>query len=102
MNKRDHQRPVGSSLRLRCNAGGNPTPDVRWMKDQQILQINEDGIDSKKHWILKLRNLKESDSGDYQCHVYNKHGNISFTYTVEVIGKNGGKYQLYLHCRSYR
>ncbi|XP_052772470.1 fibroblast growth factor receptor-like 1 isoform X2 [Mya arenaria] len=87
MNKQLHERPVGSSLRLRCNAAGNPMPDVRWIKDEQVLQISDDGVESKKHWTLKLRDLKESDSGNYQCFVSNKHGYINFTYTVEVIGK---------------
>jgi len=38
----------------------------------------------------------------YTVEVMGKNGgkNISYTYTVEVLGKKGGKYQLYLHCRS--
>ncbi|XP_052251838.1 fibroblast growth factor receptor-like 1 isoform X2 [Dreissena polymorpha] len=88
MNKRDHHRPLGSTLRLRCNAGGDPPPDVQWIKDStQVLSFSEEESASKKHWTLKLRNLKESDSGSYQCVVSNKHGFINFTYSVEVIGK---------------
>lgn len=83
-------RPVGSSLRLRCRANGNPLPAVRWMKDgHDTILISDDGSDSdKKKWTLKLRDLQETDSGNYQCVVSNRHGVINFTYSVEVIGKH--------------
>lgn len=82
-------RPVGSSLRLRCRANGNPLPAVRWMKDgHDTIHISDEGSDSdKKKWTLKLRDLQETDSGNYQCVVSNRHGVINFTYSVEVIGQ---------------
>lgn len=83
-------RPVGSSLRLRCRANGNPLPVVRWKKDgQETLHFSGDGSEGdKKKWTLKLRDLQEADSGNYQCIVSNRHGIVNFTYSVEVIGKH--------------
>lgn len=83
-------RPVGSSLRLRCRANGNPLPMVHWLKDgQKTILISDEGSDAdKKKWTLKLRDLQEADSGTYQCVVSNRHGVINFTYSVEVIGKH--------------
>ncbi|KAL4231968.1 Fibroblast growth factor receptor-like 1 [Mactra antiquata] len=82
-------RPVGSSIRLRCRANGNPLPVVRWRKDgQETLHFSEEVSEGdRKKWTLKLRDLQETDSGNYQCVVSNRHGVINFTYSVEVIGQ---------------
>ena len=84
-------RPVGSSVRLRCRADGNPPPHVRWVRDGEkgriTLESTEDEQDSdKRKWTLKLRNLQEDDSGSYVCLVTNRLGTINFTYSLEVIG----------------
>ncbi|KAF3838718.1 hypothetical protein F7725_010486 [Dissostichus mawsoni] len=41
MRKRVIARPVGSSVRLKCAASGNPRPDIVWLKDSQPL-VDED------------------------------------------------------------
>lgn len=84
----DHQRPVGSALRLRCNADGSPMPAVRWFKQGVEIANFDDENGHRKHSTLKLRDLKESDSGNYMCVAENVHGRINFTYSVEVIGKH--------------
>ena len=82
-------RPVGSSVRLRCRADGNPRPNVRWVKDGRVtLESTEDEHDNhKRKWTLKLHKLEEEDSGIYVCYVTNRLGTINFTYTLEVIGR---------------
>ena len=85
-------RPVGSSVRLRCRAEGNPPPHVIWIRDglkgRVTLESTEDEEDSnKRKWTLKLRNLQEDDSGTYVCKVTNRLGTINFTYSLEVIGR---------------
>lgn len=88
MKKRDNQRPVGSTLRLRCNAKGIPVPSVRWLKGGKQIALFEADNSNRKHSTLKLMNLKESESGDYKCVAENIHGSVNFTYSVEVIGKH--------------
>ncbi|KAK1904409.1 Fibroblast growth factor receptor-like 1 [Dissostichus eleginoides] len=64
MRKRVIARPVGSSVRLKCAASGNPRPDI---------------------------NLMPKHSGKYTCHVSNKAGEINATYKVEVIQRTNSK-----------
>lgn len=89
MRRRVIARPVGSSIRLKCVASGNPRPDITWLKDNKPLTAQEIGENKKKKWTLNLKNLKPEDSGKYTCRVFNKVGEINATYKVEVIRKCG-------------
>lgn len=92
MRKRVIARPVGSSVRLKCTASGNPRPDIVWLKDSRPL-VDESGggggagreEGKKKKWTLSLKNLTPEHSGKYTCHVSNRAGEINATYKVEVI-----------------
>lgn len=88
MRKRVIARPVGSSVRLKCTASGNPRPDIVWMKDSRPLTPEEVGEGRKKKWTLSLKNLTPEHSGKYTCHVSNRAGEINATYKVEVIRKS--------------
>jgi len=103
-------RPVGSSIRLSCDALGFPLPAIDWYKDGQKIDtaVLDDHMESGKWrfgssnnggnsedgsmgesdmWSLPLVSLQEEDSGEYKCVVSNGHGEISHTYTLTVIGK---------------
>lgn len=91
MRKRVIARPVGSSVRLKCTASGNPRPDIVWLKDNRPLVDEESGArgeGKKKRWTLSLKNLTPEHSGKYTCHVSNRAGEINATYKVEVIRKS--------------
>uniref|UniRef100_A0A7N8YNT5 Fibroblast growth factor receptor-like 1 n=1 Tax=Mastacembelus armatus TaxID=205130 RepID=A0A7N8YNT5_9TELE len=97
MRKRVIARPVGSSVRLKCTASGNPRPDIIWLKDSRPL-VDEDsgagggGVEGKKKkWTLSLKNLTPEHSGKYTCHVSNRAGEINATYKVEVIQRTNSK-----------
>ncbi|XP_077957844.1 fibroblast growth factor receptor-like 1a isoform X2 [Gasterosteus aculeatus] len=96
MRKRVIARPVGSSVRLKCTASGNPRPDIAWLKDGRPLEDEDaaggdgDG-QKKKKWTLSLRNLMPEHSGKYTCHVSNRAGEINATYKVEVIQRTNSK-----------
>lgn len=87
MRRRVIAHPVGSSIRLKCVASGNPRPDITWLKDNKPLTPQEIGENKKKKWTLNLKNLKPEDSGKYTCRVFNRVGEINATYKVEVIRK---------------
>ncbi|KAJ1213628.1 hypothetical protein NDU88_001261 [Pleurodeles waltl] len=91
MRRRVIARPVGSSVRLKCVASGNPRPDITWLKDSKPLTPQEIGENKKKKWTLNLKNLKPEDSGKYTCRVSNKVGEINATYKVEVIQRTRSK-----------
>lgn len=89
MRKRVIARPVGSSVRLKCTASGNPRPDIVWLKDNRPLLDGQSGAGGedgrRKRWTLSLKNLTPEQSGKYTCHVSNRAGEINATYKVEVI-----------------
>ncbi|XP_060936274.1 fibroblast growth factor receptor-like 1a [Limanda limanda] len=92
MRKRVIARPVGSSVRLKCTASGNPRPDIVWLKDSRPLAEEDGGKDGKKkRWTLSLKNLTPENSGKYTCHVSNRAGEINATYKVEVIQRTNSK-----------
>lgn len=85
MRKRVIACPVGSSIRLKCMASGNPRPEIEWLKDDRLLTEQEVGEGRQKKWTLSLRNLGPEQSGRYTCKVTNRAGEINATYKVEVI-----------------
>ncbi|TRY98507.1 hypothetical protein DNTS_014639, partial [Danionella cerebrum] len=91
MRKRVIARPVGSSVRLKCTASGNPRPDIVWLKDSRPLSLEEVGEGRKKKWTLSLKNLMPEHSGKYTCQVSNRVGEINATYKVEVIQRTNSK-----------
>ncbi|XP_062326193.1 fibroblast growth factor receptor-like 1 [Osmerus eperlanus] len=91
MRKRVIARPVGSSVRLKCAASGNPRPDIVWLKDERPLTEREVGEGRQKKWTLSLRNLTPENSGRYTCRVSNRAGEINATYKVEVIQRTNSK-----------
>ncbi|XP_060089563.1 fibroblast growth factor receptor-like 1 [Heteronotia binoei] len=91
MRRRVIARPVGSSVRLKCVASGNPRPDISWLKDNKPLAPQEIGGNKRKKWTLSLKNLKPEDSGKYTCRVSNRIGEINATYKVEVIQRTRSK-----------
>ncbi|KAM9571250.1 fibroblast growth factor receptor-like 1 isoform 2-T4 [Salvelinus alpinus] len=91
MRKRVIARPVGSSVRLKCTASGNPRPDLVWLKDDRPLTEREVGEGRQKKWTLSLRNLTPENSGRYTCRISNQAGEINATYKVEVIRRTNSK-----------
>ncbi|BFY97620.1 hypothetical protein BsWGS_00660 [Bradybaena similaris] len=72
-------KPTGSTIRLSCQASGNPVPDVHWMKNSVPY------AQKRPHQTLKLHEIREEDSGDYTCIASNRLGEVNFTFHVQVI-----------------
>ncbi|KAI7801784.1 fibroblast growth factor receptor-like 1b [Triplophysa rosa] len=89
MRRRVLEQPVGSSVRLKCLANGNPTPVITWWKDQT--QLPSPHQNKRPLWTLTLKNLQPQDSAKYTCHVFNVAGHINATYKVDVIERTNSK-----------
>jgi len=93
----DHVTAItGSTERLSCSAVGYPAPELVWYKDgvpltvdgQEEDTITEDGRTLVKQTThLVLRDVVPADSGQYHCTAFNIHGNVSFVYSLLVLGQ---------------
>ncbi|TRY86871.1 hypothetical protein DNTS_017252 [Danionella cerebrum] len=89
MRRRVLEQPVGSSVRLKCLANGNPEPVISWWKDQTPLALPQKNRGAQ--WTLTLKNLQPQDSARYTCLVSNAAGHINATYRVDVIERTNSK-----------
>ncbi|XP_062332946.1 fibroblast growth factor receptor-like 1b isoform X1 [Osmerus eperlanus] len=86
MRRRVLYKPVGSSVRLKCQATGSPPPSITWWKDQTPLPPPR--RDARPQWTLTLKNLQPGDGGRYTCQVTNPAGHINATYKLDVIERS--------------
>ncbi|XP_070540240.1 fibroblast growth factor receptor 2-like isoform X3 [Ptychodera flava] len=79
-------QPAGSVARFRCNADGNPTPTIRWLKNREEIDERRLGFKVRhRKWTLVLHDLVPSDNGYYTCIITNQYGSINTTYELDVI-----------------
>ena len=74
----------GGSASFQCSASGNPELAVVWSKLNSQSETNQSAISSGR---LRLRNVKGSDSGAYQCSAENILGKALAIAQLEVNGK---------------
>lgn len=80
-------KPAGNSIRMKCNAKGNPEPTIIWTKDGIPIE-RKMGIVQFNKWAINLEDLIPEDSGLYTCKVCNIINCTEFTTKLEVAGKN--------------
>lgn len=71
----------------------SPTPEITWLKKEGELDESrtvKDMFDRR----LRLSDISESDSGEYQCIAKNTQGNAKHTYHLKV---EGVSHSLLLH-----
>ena len=54
----------GGSASFQCSVSGNPKPAIKWSKRNSQSQISRSMVSEGK---LLLTNIRESDSGTYNC-----------------------------------
>ena len=74
----------GGSASFQCSASGNPEPAVVWSKLNSQSEISQSAVSGGR---LRLRNVKRSDSGVYQCSAENILGKDQAVAQLEVNGK---------------
>nr|XP_033789856.1 myomesin-1 isoform X2 [Geotrypetes seraphini] len=84
----------GKSLNLTCNLGGDPLPEVIWLKNEKPL-IGDDHcilkIENGKHATFTVTAVHTGDSGRYSIRVKNKYGTETSDFTVSVFIPEGGE-----------
>ena len=64
---------------LRCNASGDPHPNINWTKDGvPVSQFNDSG------YFLHLVNVQKTDAGSYICTADNGFGNATAIAIVNI------------------
>lgn len=70
---------VGQKVTLKCNASGDPTPNIKWAKD---------GVARSKFHVsgykLNLANVQRKDIGSYRCIASNRYGVASSISMVTI------------------
>ena len=74
----------GGSASFQCSASSNPEPAVVWSKLNSQSEISQSAVSGGR---LRLRNVKGSDSGVYQCSTTNILGKALAVAQLEVNGK---------------
>ncbi|XP_072421818.1 hemicentin-1-like isoform X1 [Chiloscyllium punctatum] len=76
---------VGQSIDLPCLAHGDPTPKIRWYKDDEaLLQGATDSLDGPDGSI-NIADVELSDAGIYRCEATNNAGHDMTQMTLEVL-----------------
>ncbi|XP_053480430.1 fibroblast growth factor receptor 4 isoform X6 [Ictalurus furcatus] len=80
--------PTGRTVRFRCLAIGNPTPMLKWLKNDKVFKKDQriGGFKLRESlWSIVMESVVPSDSGNYTCVVENKHGSINHTHQLDVV-----------------
>ncbi|XP_078379530.1 uncharacterized protein LOC144662562 isoform X2 [Oculina patagonica] len=91
---REPQLNIGQNYTLKCNASGDPHPNITWTKDG--VPVNQFNISGP---VLHLVNVKRKDAGSYRCTASNGYGDDAtsvsivgikcrFDCTVKIVGIN--------------
>ncbi|XP_044284440.1 leucine-rich repeat, immunoglobulin-like domain and transmembrane domain-containing protein 3 [Varanus komodoensis] len=82
--------PLGSNVLLRCDATGYPTPQLTWVRSDNIpvnyTVIQESPGEGVRWSIISLTGISYKDAGDYRCKAKNLAGMSEASVTVTVVG----------------
>ncbi|XP_015674464.1 leucine-rich repeat, immunoglobulin-like domain and transmembrane domain-containing protein 3 [Protobothrops mucrosquamatus] len=82
--------PLGSNVLLRCDATGYPTPQLTWLRSNNLpvnyTVIQESPGEGERWSIISLTGISYKDAGDYRCKAKNFAGMSEASVTLTVIG----------------
>ena len=62
---------AGEKAVLECAASGNPKPQIRWMRDNQLIAIDTVHVMQWQNGTLVIDDVRETDAGNYTCEANN-------------------------------
>ncbi|XP_054846686.1 leucine-rich repeat, immunoglobulin-like domain and transmembrane domain-containing protein 3 [Eublepharis macularius] len=81
---------LGSNVLLRCDATGYPTPQLTWVRSDNVpvnyTVIQESPGEGVRWSIISLTGISYRDAGDYRCKAKNLAGQSEGSVTVTVVG----------------
>uniref|UniRef100_A0A8C1N6N9 Fibroblast growth factor receptor n=1 Tax=Cyprinus carpio TaxID=7962 RepID=A0A8C1N6N9_CYPCA len=98
MEKKLHAVPASKTVKFRCQAEGNPTPKLRWLKNGKEFKRDQriGGYKLREHmWTIIMESVVPSDKGNYTCLVENEYGSINHTYQLDVVERSPHRPILY-------
>ncbi|XP_063166799.1 leucine-rich repeat, immunoglobulin-like domain and transmembrane domain-containing protein 3 [Candoia aspera] len=82
--------PLGSNVLLRCDATGYPTPQLTWVRSDNVpvnyTVIQESPGEGVRWSIISLTGISYKDAGDYRCKAKNLAGMSEASVTLTVVG----------------
>ncbi|OTF71540.1 hypothetical protein BLA29_011208, partial [Euroglyphus maynei] len=72
-----HRIKLGSKLRLSCEADGNPTPTVKWIRFGRTFSFNS---------TLNIEKISAADDGFYECIARNRNGKAAKEIRIIIVG----------------
>uniref|UniRef100_A0A673IVW4 Ig-like domain-containing protein n=1 Tax=Sinocyclocheilus rhinocerous TaxID=307959 RepID=A0A673IVW4_9TELE len=90
MEKKLYAVPASKTIKFRCQASGNPTPTLKWLKNGKEFKKDQriGGYKVRHMWTIIMESVVPSDKGNYTCLVENKYGSINHTYQLDVVGRS--------------
>ncbi|CAI2354591.1 unnamed protein product [Caenorhabditis sp. 36 PRJEB53466] len=77
--------PQGSDLTLVCSVSGTPHPNIRWMKDDQPIDMSNKQVRHENGvCTLHIIGARDEDQGRYVCEAENIHGVAQSFSVVEI------------------
>jgi hypothetical protein len=76
----------GETCLLECLANGVPQPEVRWLKEDKAVHIDNDRIRIVGASSLHIAKLVASDAGTYTCRATNAEDSIDASASIQVKG----------------
>lgn len=75
---------LGDDVMLTCRATGNPSPEVRWLKqrDEDGLYVPYQSIPDHNGTHIVIKDLKEEDLAVYRCEAVNSMGVASEDFVI--------------------
>ncbi|KAM6967544.1 neural cell adhesion molecule 1 [Aplochiton taeniatus] len=79
-----HEFLVGQDSVIPCVVSGNPTPEVHWLRDHQVVDTSGKRLRQLPDNSLQIQKVSRDDAGSYVCEAKIKNRPITETLTISV------------------